>query len=276
MNDTVDTDRGNTKNPDPRARSWFLTWNNPETDTVLKELLEISGAERYVFQLEEGESGTPHFQGLVYYKNARSFNAMRNLCKEIHWEVAKDVRKAIKYCCKPEGRLDGPWSKDIKIPKDIALIDPRKRAWQSALIDELMFEADDRKIIWYCDPVGGSGKTQLAKYLVVKHKALVVSGKATDIKFAMMKHLEKHPECEIVCFLFPRTVEGYVSYDAIESLKDGLFFSGKYESGMAVFNPPHIICFANFGPDKTMLSEDRWDIRHLSEDPYKDIVGDTV
>lgn len=269
--DTVDTDHGNTKERDLRSRAWFLTWNNPEDYTVLIELFEVSGCERFIFQEEIGDNMTRHFQGLVYYKNARSFNSMKVLCKEIHWEVAHDVRKAIKYCCKVDTRSDGPWSKGIKIPKGIKIIDPNEREWQKKLLEELIFDSDDRKIVWYTDPIGGSGKTQMAKYLVVKHKALVVSGKATDIKFAVIKHLEKNPSCDILIFLFPRTVEGYVSYDAIESLKDGLFFSGKYESGMAVFDPPHVICMANFAPDRSMLSADRWDIRELSKDPYEDI-----
>lgn len=263
--DTVDTDRGNTKKPDLRSRGWFFTLNNPGEETHLIEIFEISGCEKFVFQLEVGELGTPHFQGMVYYTNARSFSSMKELNNEIHWEKMKDLRKSIAYCTKIETRIAGPWAKGIKIPKQIKLIDPSTRIWQKDLVAELEVDPDDRTIIWYYDPVGGSGKTALAKWLVIKKRALVVSGKASDIKFAVMKHIEKFGEVSIVCFLFPRTVEEYVSYDAIESLKDGLFFSGKYESGMCAFASPHIICFANFEPDKEKLSLDRWDIRSLSE-----------
>lgn len=59
-------------------------------------------------------------------------------------------------------------------------------------------------------------------------------------------------------------MENYVSYEAIESVKDGIFFSGKYESGMTIFNQPHIICFANFAPDIGKMSSDRWKIFELS------------
>lgn len=263
--DTVDTVRGNTRKPELRSRGWFFTLNNPDSVTQFSETLEISGCVRYLFQLELGEEGTPHFQGLVYYDNARTFNSMKELDNRIHWEKLKDLRKAINYCCKIETRIDGPWAKGIKIPRQIKLINPNDRPWQANYIKEISEEPDDRTIVWVADYEGGMGKTSLAKYLVIKHKALVVSGKATDIKYAVMKHIEKFGSLDIVCFLFPRTVENYISYDAIESLKDGLFFSAKYESGMCVFAPPHVLCLANFEPDRSALTKDRWDIRIFGE-----------
>lgn len=269
--DTVDTVRGNTKKPELRSRGWFFTFNNPECETHLIETFEISGCKSYIFQLEMGEEGTPHFQGLVYYDNARSFNSMKELDVRIHWEKLKDLRKGIIYCSKIDTRIDGPWVKGIKIPRQMKLINPMDREWQHELVEELSLVPDDRTIIWYADPIGGSGKTALAKWLVIKKKALVVSGKATDIKYAVAKHIEKFGQVDIICFLFPRSVEEYVSYDAIESLKDGLFFSGKYESGMCAFASPHIVVFANFVPDEESLSKDRWSIRNLSKKVEVDV-----
>jgi len=50
-------------------------------------------------------------------------------------------------------------------------------------------------------------------------------------------------------------------------LKDGVVFSGKYEGGARLFPPPHVIIFANFLPDFTKLSADRWVIRTLLNNP---------
>jgi hypothetical protein len=47
---------------------------------------------------------------------------------------------------------------------------------------------------------------------------------------------------------------------ALEPVKNGLFFSSKYGSEMAVFNPPHVICFANFKPKEVAMSADRWKV----------------
>jgi hypothetical protein len=55
-----------------------------------------------------------------------------------------------------------------------------------------------------------------------------------------------------------------VNYGAIEQIKNGLLFSGKYEGGQCVFNQPHVIVFANAEPKEEQMSMDRWDIREIS------------
>ena len=77
--------RGNTRIPheDKRYRSWFFTWNNPEQkDQMINLLIDV---EKYIFQKERGENGTEHFQGVVYYRNMKSFKQMKGLCNKIHW-----------------------------------------------------------------------------------------------------------------------------------------------------------------------------------------------
>ncbi len=49
-----------------------------------------------------------------------------------------------------------------------------------------------------------------------------------------------------------------MSYDSIEQLKNGYFVSTKYESCQCIFNPPVVIIFANFPPNRAKMSEDRW------------------
>ena len=56
-----------------------------------------------------------------------------------------------------------------------------------------------------------------------------------------------------------------MSYDAIESIKSGIIFNSKYETGQKMINPPHIIVFSNFLPDVSKLSEDRWNIKLINE-----------
>lgn len=67
-------------------------------------------------------------------------------------------------------------------------------------------------------------------------------------------------------FGIPRTCTAeYVSYSALEELKDGIFFSGKYESSMVMTNNLHIFVFANFEPDRSKLSKDRWEIHYVGQ-----------
>ena len=52
----------------------------------------------------------------------------------------------------------------------------------------------------------------------------------------------------------------------MEAIKNGCFFSGKYESGMVRFNSPHILVFANEPPERTKLSQDRWCVFALRDE----------
>ena len=62
----------------------------------------------------------------------------------------------------------------------------------------------------------------------------------------------------------PRSTRGSISYSTLESVKNGLVCNTKYETGVKAFNPPHIIVFANFPPEKVEeLSADRWKITCL-------------
>lgn len=72
---------------------------------------------------------------------------------------------------------------------------------------------------------------------------------------------------KIVILNLSRQSEGAFSYASVESIKDGLVFSGKYEGGSKLFPRPHVIVFANWNPDLSKLSLDRWDIRTLLSNP---------
>jgi len=63
-----------------------------------------------IFQLEVGETGTPHFQGYVEFKQPLRIAAMKKICPRAHFEIAKGSQaQNKKYCTKEEGRLVGPW-----------------------------------------------------------------------------------------------------------------------------------------------------------------------
>lgn len=84
-----------------KSRGWAITINN-YTKEDIKTVKELEG--EYCFQEETGESGTKHLQGMVYYKNARSFNQMKNMFRTAHIEKMKNKIASIKYCSKEETR----------------------------------------------------------------------------------------------------------------------------------------------------------------------------
>jgi len=131
------------------------------------------------------------------------------------------------------------------------------RDWQKILWDKLLEEPNDRHILWYTDETGNQGKTWFSKYLVaVSGAAYYTNGKSGDIKFAYKGE-------RIVVFDLCRSTEERVNYEILETIKNGILFNTKYQSTTRIFKIPHVVVFANFGPDRSKLSEDRWKITNL-------------
>lgn len=270
---TNGTTGGNTITPvvvkEKKCRQWFFTWNNPDiSGEMLAQNLNI--CDQYTFQLERGASGNEHFQGVMKFLNARSFNTVKDLLPKAHFEPCRRWEDAVKYCSKSETRILGPWTKNTRI-RSLPRVISELRNWQKNFLNIVMNDDSDRHIHWVVDIVGNVGKTALAKYLCVKHNAIYLTGKSADVKYAITEHLEKN-DVNLIIFDFARSQENFVSYQAIEEVKNGIFFNTKYESKMVMFDSPKIIIFANFEPDLHALSRDRWRTYSIRDD---DIYEDT-
>lgn len=148
---------------------------------------------------------------------------------------------------------------DAKKPPPIDDFQPRP--WQQNLLSKLLEKPDNRTIFWVCDPKGGAGKTTFATYLVRNHDAIILAGKAQDMFYAY----DYEP---IIIIDIPRadTLE-YINYGAIEKLKDGVFFSGKYHSALKLREQAaHVVVFSNEEPDKSKWTSDRLSLIHVSSD----------
>jgi len=126
-------------------------------------------------------------------------------------------------------------------------------------------EPDNRTINWIWSENGGVGKTSTAAYIERNYEGVcIANGKGTDIKNSVITHLNEN-NLDILIINVPRCNENYVSYAAIEEIKDGLIYSGKYEGGFANIEHPHVIIMSNFEPDTNKLSKDRWNIVEISK-----------
>lgn len=239
---------------------WCFTLNNYESKDI-DEITSNGSIKKYIFQEETGEKGTKHLQGYIEFKSkVRPSSVIKN--KNYHWEKTRDIKKSIEYCSKEETRT-GKIYTNIKIEKPLRLI-TKLYKWQQKIIDEIKEDANDRNIIVYVDKEGNKGKTQLCKLLCAKHDALCVSGKSNDIKYAIVKYKELNGIYPTIILLdIPRTNIDYINYEAIEKVKDGLFFCGKYESCQVIMNSPHVYLFMNEEPDTHAMTADRWIIRKL-------------
>ncbi len=236
-----------------------FTWNNYPENWV--ETLETNFR---LFEWIGGEeicptTGTPHIQGYVEFDKKLRPTSL-GLPEQIHWDKAKGSRaQNVTYYTKDGTNINGSLEYDepLRVIKDLY-------DWQKDIVELCLTEADDRSIHWFYEEVGNKGKTALIKYLCFHHNALLVGGKASDAKYLITKWKEtKGFYPKIVIFSFPRNLEDYVSYSAMEEIKDGMFCSTKYECEMVLMNCPHVLCFANFYPDTSKLSEDRWEIKEL-------------
>lgn len=147
--------------------------------------------------------------------------------------------------------------------------DVKWKPWQQNIIDIVAEEPDMRKIYWVVDRKGNSGKTWLAKYLWLKYRGIVASGKKDNVFNQCKTWCENNPNkmgFHLAIIDVPRSNIDFISYTAIEKVKDGFLYSGKYEGGVCVFGYPHVIVFANEEPDYSKMSEDRWVVIDLEDD----------
>ena len=211
--------------------------------------------------------------------------------------------QAIDYCTKSDSRIDGPWihgdigpqagkRNDLKVfvqavadglcrddcfdqfPEFLAryprfvdsvferrrikqlvapLFNPRE-GWQQTLWNTLVTVPDPRSILWHYDSAGNTGKSWFANSC--PNAYVITGGKHADIFFAYQ--FEK-----IVIFDWPRDHEDRFPYGVAESFKNGYFLSTKYEVKRVRFEVPHVVVFSNFYPDRSKLSNDRWEIYEL-------------
>lgn len=144
--------------------------------------------------------------------------------------------------------------------------EPLEHQWQLDLITELESVPHKRKIIWYYDNVGNTGKSSLAIYAQAKGLATVISQLGGDRDSGQLIETARDSgwDGRAVIIDLPRQGEHRSIYSPMESIKNGLVTNVKYRGGTTTFARPHLIVMANFLPRVHEMSLDRWDIRELN------------
>ncbi len=265
----ITQERGNTKTLSQvasKSRKWCFTLNNyTKTETALINTTFLSKKWKYIFGKEIGEKKTPHLQGYFEAKNAVSFATVKKIMPRANIRKARgDLKANFKYCSK-----DGDYTTNIDLTthreklKQICLKKYKNvqwKPWQQQILNILKEEPDPRKIHWFYEPTGNTGKSFLCKYIALKYECIICEGKKNDIFNQVNIAIEAEKTPKIILLDIPRTSQEYVNYAALEQLKNGLMYSGKYEGGQCIFPEPHVIAFNNVKPNKEALSEDRWEI----------------
>lgn len=254
------------------SKHWCFTWNNyPDGWFQWFQGSDLWGAvEKYIMGREVGEEKeTPHLQCYVAFKTKKRFSQILKSWPDIqHLRTARNVAASIKYCTK-----DGDYESNMSLPRPVTFTENFNRPWQLEILKLLKTTPDNRTIHWYWEPDGNAGKSRFCKYLVVNHEARMIPSKQNDAFHAIAKLQEEYKSIDVIVIDIPRVNEKFVSYAAIEAIKNGLVCSGKYEGATCVFAEPHVIVFANFEPNYDVLSRDRWQVRRITMDEEKDEGG---
>lgn len=263
---------GNTNQSPPKrigdSIKWVFTLHNySKNDIDMFNNTFVTNVTKFlIFSEEVGKSGqTNHLQGYVEFtKRTRPFEYFSN--KTIHWEKAKGSREDnIKYIRKEGGNVyfNGVLERKLKVIETQKLY-----PWQQQVVNLIKEEPNDRTINWYYEIYGNSGKSALVKYLCYNHGAIILSNKGSDMKYMIVKYYEKHHKYpEIIIIDIPRSIDlQYFSYTAVEEIKNGCFFSSKYECEQVLMNSPHILVFSNEEPEYSKMSNDRWNVNKIKID----------
>jgi len=224
---------------------------NKEVKEECKKCLKIKHAKKHtcgMIEYEEvkEEKGIEHYHKYSSISEAIQGEHQKNV-KGIHTTITAMKYKPINY---------GPEPKVEWFP------------WQGKLLNEVREECDDdRTIIWIWKGIGNMGKTAFAKHLAMWHGAFIAThANSYHIATTLQNRFAQGSPANLVIFNLVRDQCDHKIYQGLEQIKDGLITSQKNNGETLIFNSPHIVVFANFPPDKSKLSEDRWDIRELNDD----------
>lgn len=266
-----------------QTKHWFFTYNNypigamEQLEQVFKNICE-----KYIFEKEIGESGTPHLQGCITLKKKGRWSEFK-LPNTIHWQATKNVECAVKYCSKDylKGKTESIYQSgfdELIGKKDTSKEDDFYKyecwvptTWVKFIIDVVecpmnYFNRNEfrRKIMWFWSEKGSVGKSTLIRYLSIFHGAeFIKGGDAKDIMnlIANGKKKQSNNDWNTYIFDIPRHQKN-ISWAGMEGAKDGMVCNMKSHTNKSLILPirPLLFVFANTPPPygNEKMSADRW------------------
>jgi len=180
-----------------KSKTWVFTINNyndADIDLMKRWAEEVS---RITASKEIGESGTPHIQGAVTFRNTKTLTAVKKLHTRAHWAIAL-AADCFLYCMKEDSELivnvnNSKQGKRSDIDEIIDMIKAKKPRWEIAekvprgafkypkhidMYQALLIKprTEPPQVFWRWGPTG-SGKS---RYVFDNHTDLWVSNKNLD------------------------------------------------------------------------------------------------
>jgi len=94
---------------DKKHNYWCFTLNN-YTEAEIDRLKNIPNVTYLVFGKEVGDSGTPHLQGYIEFKNGRYFSGLKKFNKRIRWGIRRGTSHQASMYCKKGEQAKAEWT----------------------------------------------------------------------------------------------------------------------------------------------------------------------
>lgn len=228
---------------------------------------------KYVFQLEQGDTGYLHWQGRVsLIKKRRLSELTGKWCIGGHISITSGVNStSFDYVMKQDTRIEGPWADtDAERPPLTrqlrSFLEFSLYPWQQQVVD-ICSVTDDRSINVIVDNVGNIGKSIFAEYLEYRELATEIPPFRTmeDImQCAMGMAIAKTYLIDMPRGMKKDKLGEF--YSGLEALKNGIMYDKRYAFKKRRIDRPNIFVFSNCAPVMSLLSADRWKIWRVTED----------
>ena len=250
---------------------------------VIKALCPL--AKKWVFQLETGNTGYVHWQGRMSLFKKRRKHELIDILPDIFKQMClspssnNSLQGDCFYMVKDDTRTAGPWSdKDDKpkyIPRQYRGLMENLYPWQKTVLDSKDI-FDPRTVNFVYDPRGNNGKSTVAALMelhtggldlppIGDHKELLQV--VCDV---LMAREERDPR--LVFVDLPRSLDSKKLAPfmvAIEQIKKGHVADVRHHYKDWWFDSPQVWVFANWKPDLSYLSQDRWKFHTI--DAFKNL-----
>ena len=232
-------------------------WAERTTHEVGTWLME-HGVERCVVGEEVGDDGYRHWQMRMVFKKPASADHVRGLITSGHWTPTSENGKCNFDYCEKENNFWRSWEGALRKYQTMELY-----PWQNEILTRLQ-KQDDRKVMVLIDYNGGSGKTTLAKSITARHLGAYCP--AMDESKDYMAWALAHQTARIFVMDIPKSDSRKKNADlwsAVEQMKNGYLWDKRNHWQEAWIDSPGILVITNEDPDRSLLSNDRWDVGYM-------------
>lgn len=244
-----------------------------------------ANTKKWVFQLEQGDSGYKHWQGrFSLIKKREKHNVLKlfadikapNYLEPTTNEEAK--KGSFFYVLKEDTRILGPFKDTDPSEQPTADYIPTHlrnltlRDWQQMIIDSKK-KRNIRKVNYVFDPVGNHGKSYVASVAELYHGGIDMPPIndfekliATLCNICMDQNIRDPGLIFIDMPRAQRKDQLYGMYSAIEQIKKGKLYDMRHHYKCWWIEIPEVWVFANVLPDMQALSLDRWKLWGFTKD----------